>query len=146
MTWTYSNDPANNTRDELRLLVGDTNTSDQLLSDEEIAYYLGLNGSDALASAPSACEGIAAKFSRQANTTNQGLSVAASERAKAYLALANELRDKAVTVADVFAGGLTISGKEALDQDSDAVQPSFRIGLDDNPSGDPEWNAPGWAD
>jgi hypothetical protein len=146
MTWTYGNDPANSTRDELRLLVGDTDTNDQLLSDEEVAYYLAQHGDDALASAPSACEGIAAMFSRQANFTNQGLSVSASERAKAYLALASELRDRAISVADIFVGGLTISGKEALDDDSDAVQPSFRIGIDDNPSKDPDWRAPGWAD
>tara|TARA_R110000803_G_scaffold168774_1_gene231814 strand:+ start:664 stop:1092 length:429 start_codon:yes stop_codon:yes gene_type:complete len=140
MTWTYSNDPANSTRDELRLLVGDTATGDQLLSDEEIAYYLSLNSDDALASAPSACEGVAAKFSRQANTSNQGLSVAASERAKAYLRLADELRDRAATLAEVFAGGLTIDGKEALADDVDATQPAFAIGLDDFGS-----RRPGWA-
>ncbi len=143
MTWTYSNDPANSTRDELRLMVGDTDTGDQLLTDEEIAYYLSLNSDDALASAPSACEGIAAKFSRQANTTNQGLSVAASERAKAYLRLADELRDRAATLGEVFAGGLTISGKEALADDTNATQPAFAIGLDD--SAPSRSRLPGWA-
>jgi hypothetical protein len=144
MAWTYGNDPANSTRDELRLFVGDTATADQLLSDEEVAYYLGRHSDDALAAAPEACEGIAAKYSRQANTTNQGLSVAASERAKAYLRLADELRDRSSMVAEVFAGGLTISGKDSLADDSDAVQPAFKIGIDDHGgSADvPDWITP----
>lgn len=144
MAWTYSNDPANSTRDELRLFVGDTNSADELLSDEEVAYYLGRHSDNALAAAPEACEGIAAKYSRQANTSNQGLSVAASERAKAYLRLADELRDRSSMVAEVFAGGLTISGKDSLADDSDAIQPAFKIGIDDNGGGVnyPDWITP----
>ena len=38
MTWTYSGDPATNARDSIRFLVGDTDTNDQLVSDEEIAW------------------------------------------------------------------------------------------------------------
>jgi len=131
MTWTYGNDPANSTRDELRLLVGDTDTSDQLLTDEEVAYYLAGNGDDALAAAPAACEGIAAHYSRQTDTVNQGLSVNASKRAAAYLTLANDLRDRASALGEVFCGGLTISGKDLLADDSDAIQPAFSVGMDD---------------
>ena len=38
MTWTYSGDPATNARDAIRFLTGDTDTNDQLINDEEIAW------------------------------------------------------------------------------------------------------------
>lgn len=38
MTWSYSGDPSSSTLDEIRFLIQDTNTSDQLLSNEEINY------------------------------------------------------------------------------------------------------------
>jgi hypothetical protein len=144
VAWTYGDDPANSPRDELRLFVGDTNTADQLLTDAEITYYLARHSDNALAAAPGACEGIAALYSRQANTSNQGLSVAASERSRAYLRLADELRDRTSAVAEVFVGGLTISGKEALADDSDAIQPAFKIGLDDRDGSAsvPDWIVP----
>lgn len=38
MTWSYSGDPSSSTLDEIRFLIQDTNTNEQLLSNEEITY------------------------------------------------------------------------------------------------------------
>jgi len=38
MTWSYSGDPGASALDEIRFLIGDTDTSSQLLSNEEIDY------------------------------------------------------------------------------------------------------------
>lgn len=40
MTWTYSGDPGASALDEVRFLIQDTDTADQLLSDEELAYLI----------------------------------------------------------------------------------------------------------
>lgn len=40
MTWTYSGNPGASDRDEVRFLIQDTDTNDQLLSNEEIDYLL----------------------------------------------------------------------------------------------------------
>lgn len=40
MSWSYSGDPSTGDKDEYRFLIGDTDESDQLLSDEEIEYTL----------------------------------------------------------------------------------------------------------
>lgn len=40
MTWTYSGDPGASLLDEVRFLIQDTDTNDQLLQDEEISYLL----------------------------------------------------------------------------------------------------------
>lgn len=44
MTWTYSGDPGSSTRDEVRFLIQDTDTTDRLLSNEEINYLITAYG------------------------------------------------------------------------------------------------------
>lgn len=44
MTWSYSGDPSSSTLDEIRFLIQDTDTNDQLLSNEEITYLSGAYG------------------------------------------------------------------------------------------------------
>lgn len=58
----------------------------------------------------------------------------ASQKAKAYQALAEKLRSRATALALPKFGGLSISEKETLAEDTDAVQPAFAIGQDDNPA------------
>lgn len=132
LTWTYSGDPAANDRDAVRWLSGDTDTADRLVTDEEIAFALAEHPTQALAAAV-VCEAIAAKFAREADRRVGDVSLSASQKAKAYRERAEELRANATILAVPSFGGLTISGKEALDEDTDAVQPSFRIGKDDHP-------------
>ena len=131
MTWTYGGDPTANDRDEVRFLIGDTDTADELISDEEIAYFTS-NYSDNILAAAYAAESLAAKFTRKADMAIGKLRIGASKQAENFNALAANLFDRAR--AGISVGGLTISGKEDLREDSDAVQPSFRRGIHDNPS------------
>lgn len=123
---------------KVRLIIGDTNIADQLLQDAEIQFYLDQAGAELYPAAIAACYAIAAKFSRQADFTNLSLSLSASQRAAAFLELAKTLAAQVASGAvgggsSMYVGGLTKSGKEALDSDTDAVQPSFSIGQDDEP-------------
>ncbi|MFZ0011272.1 MAG: hypothetical protein WAL97_05135 [Halobacteriota archaeon] len=61
MTWTYSGDPKKSRLDNVRLLMGDTNENDQLLSNEEIQIFLEKTDSDLFAAA-NACEALVAKL------------------------------------------------------------------------------------
>ena len=45
MTWTYTGDPNVSDRDKIRFLIGDTDTNDQLVNDEEIEWALTEAGS-----------------------------------------------------------------------------------------------------
>jgi len=132
MTWTYVAPTTD--RDKVRFLSGDNDTTDQLVTDEEIAYILTVRTNLHLAAAD-ACEAIAAKWARKADTSNGALSVSASQRAAAYHVQAQELRARAngLGAPTWFAGGQTVSGKDTLTNDSDAVQPAFRVGQDDLP-------------
>jgi hypothetical protein len=137
MAWTYSNNPGTGSaatrRDAVRLTIGDTDTTDQQVSDEEVAFWLLGAGDDYIGASIEAARALAAKYTRQADTTHGKLSISASQRAKAYLALVDQLQsDRDVQGgAEFFVGGLTISGKEALASDPDAIQPGFAIGMDD---------------
>lgn len=63
MTWTYSGNPGASTLDEVRFLIQDTNTDDQLLSDEEIEYLIDVYG-DPYSAAVAAVVSLIGKASR----------------------------------------------------------------------------------
>lgn len=141
MTWTYSGDPSSSARDAIRFLVGDTDTTEQLLSDEEIAWV----NTEASGSATSTdslydaayrcCLTIASKLAREADKQIGDLSVKLSQRAQAY-------RDQAATISELvsreggvpvpYAGGITISDKEIDEQNSDLFRGWFASGQFEN--------------
>ena len=126
MAWTYSGNPANNSKDAVRFLIGDTLKEDPILQDEEIAYLLTVNG-DPASAAIQGCEQIAAKFSRLCDQTVGSVSLSYSQKAKAYLAMAAKLRERlAIGNAIPYAGGISDSDKQIAASDQDLVQPVFR--------------------
>lgn len=136
MTWTYAGSPGSSTaaelRDAVRLYTGDNDSSDEQLSDEEIAFLLDNNDDNAILAAIDACRALQARYSRQASKTIGKLRIAASDRAKAYASMIDTLEAKAYEgTATADFGGQSISGKEALAADSDAIQPIFERGMDD---------------
>lgn len=132
MSWGYDSDPSGSTRDAVRLMIGDTDIDDQLIQDEEIAYFLDQEGTTHMAAARAA-DAIAAKFSRQADKKVGDLSIAASQRAKAYRDLAADLRSQASKFVTPFAGGISVSNKQSYEGDSDRVKPSMSRVVHDNP-------------
>lgn len=142
MAWTYTDSPSTVTRDAVRALVGDTDSTDpQPLSDNEVAFFLTEAGGNKYLAAALAAEKLAGYYARQADTDNGSLSVSASQRATAFQKTASRLRSRATSGgASMFVGGLSKSGKDALASDADAVQPQFKVGQDDLPySDDPSY-------
>ena len=96
MTWSYSGNPASSEKDAVRFLIGDTDTTDQLLSDAEINYVIAESGGSIYQAAHDACYAIAGKFSRMASSKSVGdMSISYADRAQAFFALANELLELA---------------------------------------------------
>ena len=137
MTWTYSGDPATNARDSIRFLVGDTDTNDQLVSDEEIAWTNSeVTGSGA---APTALYtvayrvmiAIASKFSRLANQAIGDMRVDLSQKADNARKQAEELRALAGRenlVPVPYAGGSSSSDMNIDRENTDRVDPFFTSG------------------
>jgi hypothetical protein len=132
MTWTYTGDPSSNDRDQVRFLIGDTETARALLTDEEIAFAITEAG-NLYSAAALCCDALASKFSKEVDSTTGPISRSGSQLAEAYRKRASELRSGSGSYVVPFFGGLTKSGKEALSDDSDAIQPNFSIGQDDHP-------------
>lgn len=131
MTFTYCS-PLDNDRDKVRLYVGDTNSSDALLQDEDIQFFLESEGSPKRAAAVAALS-ISAKFSRLADETVGQVRVSFSQKSEQYAKLADKLRMSA-DVDDVvpYAGGISISDKRAQEDDADRVPPAFERTIHEN--------------
>ena len=152
MAWTYGGDPSANARDAIRFLIGDTDTNDQLLNDDEIAWVNNqLTGSDTATTALynaayRCCLLIASKFSRLADQAVGDMRVSMRQKAKAYREQADSmllLAGREGSVPTPYAGGITISDKESDWDNSDLVRAGFRKGqFDDDRQGGGEQLAP----
>jgi hypothetical protein len=133
MAWTYNpTQLGTSTLYQVRFYVGDTDSTRQLVQDEEILFVLTEEPSPKSAAAV-VCDSLAGKFSQYTDASVDGVSQSGSQLAEAFRQRAKDLRDSiSSTVLPVF-GGIYHSQKDALDQDPSMVQPSFRIGADDNP-------------
>ena len=141
MTWTYTGNPADSDKDQVRFLIGDTNAVDPLIADEEITF--AISNPSTLNLAGALClRTLANKFSRLVTRKIGDLGVNCSDMAKAFADRANELDPSGVTKASLLAlpsfGGLSLAGKEILDSDTDAVQPRFSRDMNDHPGGYPD--------
>ncbi len=128
MTWTYGGDPSNSTRDAVRWLVGDTDTTDQQVTDEEITFALSTASSNVHGAASQVCKGIAAKFARRASIGADGMSEQWTQLQTHYLGLA------ATYEADAKKGvaGISPSVVGAVMDIADNETPShFQVGMHD---------------
>lgn len=98
MSWTYSGNPASSDTDRLRFELGDVNSADPLLSDEEIAYCLAQE-STFMGALARAAEAVAQRFAREATTQVGSLGLQLSERAKVWGERAKEYRRRVTSAA-----------------------------------------------
>ena len=126
MSWSYS-DSLSTDRDKTRFRIGDTDTDEQLLSNELLDALLVSRGSPALA-AIDAVEGILAQFARDIDRSALGMGGVRSQKTQFYRDLLKELRAEAARGdTSIFFGGGSISEKAANLDDSDAPVTPFRI-------------------
>lgn len=144
MSWSY--DPTNldtttsaGRLNSVRLLVGDTNTDDQQVQNEEITFSLSETGENIYSAAAWVARTIASQYSRRVNTQLDGaLSADYSDLAEQYYKLAEDLEYRGKTngaVLGVAAGGLTVSDIQAVRANTNRVEGSFRRDRFRNPPG-----------
>jgi len=136
MTWTYSGDPSASDRDEVRFLTGDTDTTDQQATDEEIAYAVA-NEPTNVSAAIRVLRALAGKYARKADKDVGDLKIKWSQVSKNYMDMAKFLEDSdsSSVLPTPYAGGISVSDKQSVDQDTDRINPSFTRGMNDNPNG-----------
>ena len=137
MTWTYGGDPSASALAAIRFLTGDTDTNDQLINDEEIAWTNNqVTGSDTATTALYEVSyrvmvAIASKFSRLADQSVGDLKVDMFQKATNAREQAALLKQQALREGNTptpYAGGISVSDKEIDEDNSDIVQPYFSRG------------------
>lgn len=133
-TWEYDLDLPTD-KDKVRLLIGDTDPNDPLLSDTEIQYFVDGQGSLGRA-ASEACRAIAGMFARNMSQSIGGLSADFSAKYRQYLGMADELAassDQSDTVSP-YISGYSKAAKETEHGDSDRETLDAYRGIHDFPS------------
>lgn len=133
--WTYdetdlSTDTASGRLNAVRLLIGDTNTNDQQVQDEEITFALSQTGNSVYYAAAWVSRTLASKFARYVDTDLDGqLSESYSQLQDHYKSLAKELEyqgQKAGGALGVAAGGISQAEMKVARQDDDRVKPRIQ--------------------
>ena len=126
MSWSYS-DGLSTDRDRLRFRIGDTDTNEQLCSNELLDALLAARG-DPILAAIDAVEGVLAQFARDVDRSALGLGGARSQKSQFYRDLLKELRAQAARGSTgVFFGGASAASKDSILEDSDKPTTPFRL-------------------
>ena len=131
----YGGHPSTDIDDAIRFLIGDTDPTRPLLSDDELAYLRDQYGDNPLRVAAEAADALAAKFALLVDQTVGRVSVSYSQRATQFRALAAELRRRMARSGKPYFGGVSVADMDAEEADTDRPEPLFAIGQDDNESG-----------
>lgn len=133
MTWTYTAQPQNVKIDAVRLTIGDTDTNDQQLQDEEIQYFIDTNNQDILIASIAAARALQGRYSRQADEVTGEVEVKFSQRAKAYKELVLQLEEKFNSHINnnpvPFAGGISIADIDNNLSNPDRPRELFQIDM-----------------
>ena len=135
MSWSYSGDPSFSEVDAIRFLVGDTDESDPLVSDEEIEWFAE-EWSDKYHAAAAVCETLAAKFAREVNVSADGMSFSGSEISRNFNHRAEALRQMSGRQRKhglPYFGGASWKERAMADRDPDKIPTSFRSHMHDHP-------------
>lgn len=129
--WSYSNNPASSSKDAVRFLIQDVNTSKQLVQDEEIEWAVDQEANIYMAAAR-VCRTLVLKAGGQKRKRISDFDI--SYDPTMYATLAGSLEARGAGHQLPYCGGISIGDKLAQQSDTDAVSPSFAKNLDNNAS------------
>lgn len=116
MTWTY--DPTLDTDlDKVRFLIGDTDTTSQQLSNEEITFLLADRENNVDQTAIYALDGIIAKYSRKVNVTVGDVQVQYASMMSQFESVRKRLMARSAKTG-IYVGGM-------VDSNGEEVKPFF---------------------
>lgn len=136
MTWSYSSTSSSlSLKDRVRFLVGDTDTTRQLVTDEEITWALTDVGNSYYAAAATVCRVIGAE-DRGVDSVTVGDVTESGRSAQGWMDLAATYDRRAVSVGSCpspFLGGSSVDRRASNAADTDRTLPRFHFGQFDNP-------------
>lgn len=129
MTWSYTGLPGSRSIDMVRLLIGDTQETEQQLSDEEIQVCIDNTSSNYFAAAQ-ACLILQAKYAKDIGSTIESIRIFAGDRQEHYRKLADSLLNNSIRFGAILVGDPIITGDskseiDTVDSDTDRVGDLF---------------------
>lgn len=141
MSWSFD-DSLSTDRDRIRLRIGDTDTNDQLLSNETVDALL-LTRTSVILAAIDCVQAIIAKLAREIDRSNIGMSGSRSQKTTHFHSVLRELQKEAQMDTGMKVGGISRDDRNTIEDDSDFIKPSFTVGITDRtgrPRGEDEWD------
>ena len=133
MAWSF-NESLTTDRDKVRLRIGDTDTNDQILSNETIDALLTEHSSDVMLATISCVRAIIAKYARNMTRGAIGMTADMSVFVAHYQELLSDLIKQNRGNSGVrYASAFSDSRKEAIESDSNFIQPFASVGMTDYP-------------
>jgi len=129
----YSGDPSSSFYDAVRFLLGDTDPTNELIKDAEIAFLQTLYGASATATriAAYAARMLGHKYAHCATQSIGRVSVSWGELANQMMALALDLETRCGLDAMPYAGGISQEDVQSELDDTDRPAYVFNIGMHD---------------
>ena len=131
MTFTWDSTTITTDLAKVRHMIGDTESTDPYLTDEQIAYELTQTASLILAAA-NCCQRVLAKLARKIDRSGAQFQATRSQLFQHYTDLEIKLRAQASTVVKPFFGGTSIDDRSSIEDDDDYVPAAFNRGDFDN--------------
>lgn len=98
-TWSYSGNPTNSLRDACRFVIGDTDSTNQLLTDNEVDWLLVQWEGNIYTAGAEGCVAISGRFTAKADYSrsvgDMSISTQYQRQAESYLNRADHLREQA---------------------------------------------------
>lgn len=138
MSWTY-NSALPTDKDKVRALIGDTDTNNQLITDEFIAVVLAEENNNLYGAGALAALAISSLFARKADKSLGPMSVSYSNQANNFRSMYESLREVQTSGGgSSYApswGGASKAQRDLYTstQDEDFIDRAFRVGGMDNP-------------
>lgn len=139
MAFNFTSDMSNPIN-QVRLMVGDTDSTDAQLQDEAISAYLPggpLAAGSVYLAAAQCCEAIASAYARQIDLKIGNTTASPEPRMAHYRQRAKDLRAQNLRYGGLtpYSGGISISDKETIEGNTDRKEPAFTVTTGDDQGG-----------
>lgn len=124
----YTGDPSSSLKDQVRFILGDTDSCAELMTDGEITYLLATYSNKPICSAYHGARYLAMKYAKSADESVGSVRVSYSQVSVRYEEMALKLKQQCYEEngnANPYCGGISKSDKENVKANTDREQPAF---------------------
>lgn len=130
----FMNDPANNALDRIRIMIGDTDNDEILLSQQVLEYLYESTKKNEKLTAIKALEAIIMASSKHTDEVTGDVEVKLSQRFSQFRTVLNDLKKSTMT-GTPYAGGISVSDIDMRRNSPDAPRKSLEQGWSTSYSG-----------